>query len=184
MPYSASIFRMQEDAEEAFSGQKEKEKLQHQQKKIRKKENFPIPYSSFASWEEAWSYTRRSVETQMPLLKVTISDPRREVSGYLGFNKFVSYLVKTTPAPFAYEVRRRFSDFVWLRNILVQRYPGMMIPSLPEKNYFATSAATFNFSGLQAPISTTTSTSTIAGSLAAKQNTNLHSTKSSVFDND
>ena len=161
MPYSASIYRLQQEGESAAASAAAVATLPSSnfvsgsgsRRSQDRKEILPLPLSSFETWEEVWSYTRRTVDTQMPLLKVTISDPVTESDGYLGaiFNKYVSYKVKTTPAPFAYEVRRRFSDFAWLRNILVQRYPGMMIPSLPEKNYFATSAATINFSGLNAP---------------------------------
>ena len=44
---------------------------------------------------------------------------------------FVTYLVScslTSNPP-----RRRFSEFVWLRTLLISRYPGMYIPPLPEK---------------------------------------------------
>lgn len=35
--------------------------------------------------------------------------------------------------PFKYEVWRRFSDFYWLRKVLVREYPGYFIPPLPKK---------------------------------------------------
>ena len=35
--------------------------------------------------------------------------------------------------PFDYVVRRRFNDFVWLRETLVKEYPGCYIPPLPIK---------------------------------------------------
>ena len=35
--------------------------------------------------------------------------------------KYVVYKLNT--APFKYEVKRRFSDFMWLRSILIREYP-------------------------------------------------------------
>ena len=31
-----------------------------------------------------------------------------------------------------WEVKRKFTDFVWLRSVLNKIYPGVVIPSLPE----------------------------------------------------
>jgi hypothetical protein len=42
--------------------------------------------------------------------------------------------VKTDPS--ALLVKRRYSDFALLRDILIQRYPGMYIPNLPESTTF------------------------------------------------
>lgn len=39
-----------------------------------------------------------------------------------------------------YSVRRRYNDFQWLRDTLVQRYTGMFIPALPASNTFSTKA--------------------------------------------
>ena len=48
-------------------------------------------------------------------------------------SKHVTYLVRTEP--YTYLVRRRYTDFVWLRDTLQKRYIGMLIPSLPPKTY-------------------------------------------------
>lgn len=40
---------------------------------------------------------------------------------------------KITTKPFNYIVRRRFNDFVWLRDSLVRNYPGFYVPPLSEK---------------------------------------------------
>jgi len=50
---------------------------------------------------------------------------------------YVTYLVRTQPLNFI--VRRRYSDFLWLRGVLVKRYAGMLIPSLPAKSATGTS---------------------------------------------
>ena len=42
--------------------------------------------------------------------------------------------MSTTPAiRDVNNVHRRFSDFVWLRNTLAVRYPGVFVPPLPPK---------------------------------------------------
>jgi len=48
-------------------------------------------------------------------------------------SKHVTYLVRTEP--YTYLVRRRYTDFVWLRETLQKRYIGMLLPSLPPKTY-------------------------------------------------
>jgi sorting nexin-1/2 len=42
-----------------------------------------------------------------------------------------------------FEVRRRYSDFVILKNILSNRWPGFYIPALPEKKYFSNAESLF-----------------------------------------
>lgn len=44
------------------------------------------------------------------------------------------YTVKTEPL--GYTVRRRYNDFVWLRETLVGKYNGLFIPALPSTNKF------------------------------------------------
>jgi|NOAtaT_7_FD_contig_21_8792507_length_414_multi_3_in_0_out_0_1 hypothetical protein len=45
---------------------------------------------------------------------------------------YAVYTVKT--APYNWEVSRRFSDFEWLREILVKIFPSFIIPPIPEKS--------------------------------------------------
>lgn len=45
--------------------------------------------------------------------------------------QYTSYSVTTTPQD--WEVRRRYSEFGWLRSMLLQRYPGMFVPTIPSK---------------------------------------------------
>jgi len=63
-------------------------------------------------------------------LAVTVGEPGK--SGTSTLSRHVSYLVTTKPL--GYVVRRRFSDFVWLRSVLAARYHGLFIPSLPGKD--------------------------------------------------
>lgn len=61
-----------------------------------------------------------------PLL-VMISDPKTTS----GFKSYTTYLVKCALAPSG--VRRRFSDWEWLRGLLRSRYDGCAVPAMPEK---------------------------------------------------
>jgi len=42
-----------------------------------------------------------------------------------------NYLVKTLP--YGWDVKRRYSDFFWLRSTLQRLHPGVMIPPIPKK---------------------------------------------------
>ena len=65
-------------------------------------------------------------------VKVTISSPEK-VEGGIFSKSYVSYLVKTDP--FEYKNRKRYSDFLWLRNTLSLIYSHCVIPPLCKKNY-------------------------------------------------
>lgn len=62
-------------------------------------------------------------------LEVLISEPKLIEEGFFSSN-FVTYTVKTLP--FEWEVVREFSDFVWLREVTVNNFPGIFIPPLPN----------------------------------------------------
>lgn len=70
---------------------------------------------------------------------VKVSEPRTE-SGWLGMKKYVTYRVVVTLASTStdstqnFDVRRRFSDFLWLRTRLVSRFGAMWVPAMPPKN--------------------------------------------------
>ena len=63
-------------------------------------------------------------------LKVTIKNPKTNEKTLLT-SSYVNYEVFTEPS--CWSVRRRFSDFSLLRQILRKYYPRMVIPPLPEK---------------------------------------------------
>ena len=65
-------------------------------------------------------------------LTITLSFPEK-VEGGIFSKSYVTYLVTTMP--FDYKVRKRYSDFEWLRSILQTLYIGSVIPPIPRKNY-------------------------------------------------
>ena len=65
-------------------------------------------------------------------LIITLSSPEMQGGGL--FSKaYVTYLVETKPLGF--KVRRRFSDFIWLHDILKSLYINCVIPPIIKKNY-------------------------------------------------
>ncbi|KAJ3319879.1 Vacuolar protein sorting-associated protein 5 [Boothiomyces sp. JEL0866] len=73
--------------------------------------------------------------TRMYEFRVNVVDPLKigdKISGY------VEYRVTTATSDpkyknFEFSVMRRFSDFFWLYNQLISKYPGIIIPPIPEK---------------------------------------------------
>ena len=64
-------------------------------------------------------------------LEITVSKPEKKNEGF--FSKtYVTYMVATSPA--SYIVRRRYTDFVWLRSTLLNHFPTSAIPPIPKKN--------------------------------------------------
>ena len=84
----------------------------------------------YSDWKEAWGDCEQTVSQTTAVLNVTVCEP--QINGSF-VNKFINYLIRTEP--YTYLVRRRYSDFVWLRDTLAKRYIGLLIPSLPPKTY-------------------------------------------------
>ena len=64
-------------------------------------------------------------------LEITVSKPEKKNEGF--FSKtYVTYMVSTSPA--SYIVRRRYTDFAWLRSTLLNHFPTSVIPPIPKKN--------------------------------------------------
>ncbi|XP_058088936.1 sorting nexin 1 [Magnolia sinica] len=77
----------------------------------------------------------RSPSTQ-PYLSVSVTDPVKLGNGV---QAYISYRVITKTNLPEYQgqekiVIRRYSDFVWLRDRLSEKYKGIFIPPLPEKS--------------------------------------------------
>lgn len=71
-------------------------------------------------------------EISFQKLSISITKPEKKEGGL--FSKgYITYLVVTEP--FNYEVRRRYSDFEWLRTVLSNQFPTFWIPPVPFKNY-------------------------------------------------
>ena len=65
-------------------------------------------------------------------VNITVSFPEIVESGFFS-SKYVTYLVSTSP--FDFKVRRRYSDFVWLREFFKIHFVFTALPPLPKKNY-------------------------------------------------
>jgi sorting nexin-7/30/sorting nexin-8 len=65
-------------------------------------------------------------------VNIKLSFPEK-VEGGLFTKSYVTYLMETYP--FGYKIRKRYSDFEWLRNILSTIYVNCVIPPLCKKNF-------------------------------------------------
>ena len=63
---------------------------------------------------------------------IKLSSPEKIEVGIFA-KSYVTYLVETNP--FGFRVRKRYSDFEWLRNILSVHYPQCVIPPLCKKKF-------------------------------------------------
>ena len=63
---------------------------------------------------------------------VKVSDPEK-VNGGIFSKSFISYTIETQP--FGLRTKKRYSDFLWLRNTLALMYSNCVIPPLCKKNY-------------------------------------------------
>ena len=63
-------------------------------------------------------------------ITVVIKNPKEKDQGVFGQN-YILYEMITNP--FEWSVNRRYSDFDWLRKLLVKFYPGFIVPPLPNK---------------------------------------------------
>lgn len=82
------------------------------------------------------SQSPRSPSPSQSFLSVTVTDPVKLGNGV---QSYISYRVitKTSLPEFQGQekiVIRRYSDFVWLRDRLAEKYKGIFIPPLPEKS--------------------------------------------------
>lgn len=75
-------------------------------------------------WHTSWTVSGLEDDNA----KITVKDPEM-LGSLLSGGKYLVYCVGSNSNSFV--VRRRFSDFQWLREVLASRYVGMVIPSLP-----------------------------------------------------
>ena len=64
------------------------------------------------------------------MLAIAVKNPKEMDNGVFGQN-YVLY--EMTTDPFEWTVTRRYSDFDWLRRLLIKLYPGFNVPPLPNK---------------------------------------------------
>ena len=70
--------------------------------------------------------------SQSKEVEISISFPEK-IEGGLFTKSYVTYLMQTSP--FGFKIRKRYSDFEWLRNVISTVYVNCVIPPLCKKNY-------------------------------------------------
>ncbi|PIA59189.1 hypothetical protein AQUCO_00400217v1 [Aquilegia coerulea] len=91
---------------------------------------------SSSSGQSPRSPSSFSQQQQQPFLSVSVTDPVKLGNGV---QAYISYRVITKTNFPEYQgpekiVIRRYSDFVWLRDRIFEKYKGIFIPPLPEKS--------------------------------------------------
>ena len=87
------------------------------------------------STEPEYIQTKYSLKTELTEavgIEIKLSSPEK-IEGGIFEKSYVSYLLETNP--FGFRVRKRYSDFEWLRNILSNFYPQCVIPPLCKKKF-------------------------------------------------
>jgi hypothetical protein len=85
------------------------------------------PSITDSQWRNSWEKAREQVNASFPALQVSVCDPEAMKTM---LKKYIVYTVKMSPN--TYPVKRRFSEFVWLRETLGKFYHGLFIPPLPQ----------------------------------------------------
>ena len=91
-------------------------------------------HTKFQSQDE-FIHCEKAIQNELSQAKepeIKLSFPEK-VEGGLFSKSYVTYLMQTTPME--YKLRKRYSDFEWLRNILSTIYVNCVIPPLCKKNY-------------------------------------------------
>jgi hypothetical protein len=83
------------------------------------------------SYQQDSSFWRDHAEWQRQVLQTDWNAAVKNPIKSGGFSSYVSYEVALQPM--GYSVRRRYSDFVWLQELLQRRYVGILISPLPPK---------------------------------------------------
>ena len=71
--------------------------------------------------------------TKLKNIKINFNHPLIVDKGFFS-RKYVVYCLNVIP--FNSNIKRRYSDFEWLRNIMSDLYPNTVIPPLPKNNIF------------------------------------------------
>lgn len=74
------------------------------------------------------NYSRKSLQAEEKVL-ISISNPIIKE----GFRKYVMYTISGSDNLGSFEAYRRYKDFIRLRNLLVEHWPGCFIPYIPPK---------------------------------------------------
>ena len=72
-------------------------------------------------------YTEGPLPSEINILKTEV-----QKGGLFGMGRsHIYYVVRTEPG--GWEVKRRFSDFTWLRDTMLKLYPGFLVPTMTKK---------------------------------------------------
>ena len=121
---------IKENIEENKNVENPIEKKEQIKEVINKEKNEEFSYGIISKNEMQCLKVSNNEITNCNNIKITVGSFEK-VEGKIFSKSYVSYLVTTMP--FNWNVRRRFSDFEWLRQTLVNHYNYCLIVSVPKK---------------------------------------------------
>lgn len=100
----------------------------------KKTEQKPTPKIAYNETKESVKCitSKRTQFSNCPNPSISLSLPEK-IEGGLFTKSYVTYLVEAIPL--GTKVRKRYSDFEWLRQMMGNIYLGSVIPPIPKKNY-------------------------------------------------
>ena len=135
---SSQIQTSNEIAEEQNQGQdikKDSNDSQNQQKEIannnnQKKVN-PVLYGIISPESLPCKKVDNTPLSSVENVVITVGSPEKKEGGFFS-KSYINYLVTTSGLNL--NVKRRYSDFVWLHQVVFDLFPYIIVPPVPKKN--------------------------------------------------
>ena len=116
--------------------EEKKNESKEKAKKSEKLENGKMPLYNPESYEFETGYQQENKLMELyrnnNLISIEVSEPQKEGKSGFFSKSYMTYRVKCPQLNS--DVRRTYSDFEWLRNQLLIRYPLRVIPPIPKDN--------------------------------------------------
>ena len=121
-----------EDQNEAQIQQKDSQEIQDIPNINQKKVN-PQLYGIISPESLPCKKMENTPLSSVDKLTIKVSSPEKKEGGFFS-KSYITYLVTTNASNFNFQVRRRYSDFVWLHQMIFDLYSYIIVPPVPKKN--------------------------------------------------
>ena len=135
---SSQIQTSNEIAEEQNQGQdikKDSNDSQNQQKEIANNNNQnkvnPVLYGIISPESLPCKKVDNTPLSSVENVVITVGSPEKKEGGFFS-KSYINYLVTTSGLNL--NVKRRYSDFVWLHQVVFDLFPYIIVPPVPKKN--------------------------------------------------
>ena len=135
---SSQIATSNEIAEEQNQGQdikKDSNDSQNQQKEVANNNNQnkvnPVLYGIISPESLPCKKVDNTPLSSVENVVITVGSPEKKEGGFFS-KSYINYLVTTSGLNL--NVKRRYSDFVWLHQVVFDLFPYIIVPPVPKKN--------------------------------------------------